>query len=89
MDITITITDTEAKCLDRICADKSVWIQNAAIVRAYKESKEIRRILMDHCNANDIAMAVGEEAQVSQAFELGIVETAAESSAKAESEKPK
>lgn len=88
MDITITITDTEAKCLDRISVDKSVWIQNAAIARAYKESKEIRRILMEHCNANDIAMAVGEDAQVSQAFELGIVETAAESNANAESEKP-
>ncbi|MAB37501.1 MAG: hypothetical protein CL525_00315 [Aequorivita sp.] len=89
MDITITITDTEAKCLDRICIDKSVWIHNAAIARAYKESKEIRRILMEHCNANDIAMAVGEAAQVSQAFELGIVETAAKSIEKAESEKPK
>jgi len=78
MNITITITDTQAKCLDRACADKQEWITNAAIARAYTESKEIRRLLMEHCNANDIAMAVGESAQITQAYTLGVVKTAAE-----------
>jgi len=76
MDITITITDTQAKCLDRVMIDKKEWITNAAIARAYIESKEIRRLLMEHCNANDIAMAVGEDAQITQAYELGVVEVA-------------
>lgn len=76
MDITITITDTQAKCLDRVMVDKEEWITNAAIARAYVESKEIRRLLMEHCNANDIAMAVGEDSQITQAYELGVVEAA-------------
>ena len=76
MDITITITDTQAKCLDRVMVDRKEWITNAAIARAYIESKEIRRLLMEHCNANDIAMAVGEDAQITQAYELGVVEAA-------------
>lgn len=84
MDITITITDTQAKCLDRVCVDKEEWITNAAIARAYIESKEIRKLLMEHCNANDIAMAVGEDAQITQAYELGIVKTVAQQNAEIE-----
>lgn len=84
MDITITITDTQAKCLDRVMVDKKEWITNAAIARAYIESKEIRRLLMEYCNANDIAMAVGEDAQITQAYELGVVEVAVEPSAERE-----
>jgi len=84
MNITITITDTQAKCLDRVMVDKQEWITNAAIARAYIESKEIRRLLMEHCNANDIAMAVGEDAQITQAYELGVVEVAVEPSAERE-----
>jgi len=80
MNLTITITDTQAKCLDRVMLDKKEWITNAAIARAYIESKEIRRLLMEHCNANSIAMAVGEDAQITQAYELGVVEIAVEPS---------
>ena len=78
MDITITLTDTQAKCLDKICLDKDEWITNAAIARAHIESKQIRRLLMEHCNAKDIAMAVGEDAQITQAYTLGVVKTAAQ-----------
>lgn len=87
MDITITITDTQAKCLDRICADKDEWITNAAVARAYIESKEIRRLLMEHCNANDIAMAVGEDAQITQAYDLGVVKTAVDLNAEIAAER--
>jgi hypothetical protein len=31
---------------------------------------------MTHCNDNEIAMAVGKDAQVAQAFTLGVVKTA-------------
>ena len=34
-----------------------------------------------HCNKNEIAIAVGEEAQVAQAYSLGIIKTAAERNA--------
>ena len=36
-----------------------------------------------HCNANNIAIAVGEDAQIIQAYELGVVKTQAERAAEA------
>jgi hypothetical protein len=78
MNLTITITDSQAKCLDKITKDKVDWITNCAVARAYTESIEIRRLLMEHCNANSVAMAVGEDAQITQAFELGVVVVAAD-----------
>ena len=33
-------------------------------------------IIAKHCNANNIAMAVGVDAQVTQAFDLEVVQTA-------------
>jgi hypothetical protein len=32
---------------------------------------------MTHCNENEIALAVGQDAQVTQAYTLGVVGTAA------------
>jgi len=43
---------------------------------------------MTHCNDNEIAMAVGKEAQVAQAFELNVVQTAAARNAAAEEATP-
>jgi hypothetical protein len=82
-DITITLTDTQLLCLDRITQDKVQWLTNAGIARAYTESVEIKQALMAYCNANSIAMAVGEDAQIRQAYEIGAVLTA-EDQAKAD-----
>lgn len=75
-NITITLSDTQLLCLDKITEDKVDWIENCAVARAYKESIEIRKVLMEHCNLNNIAIAVGEDAQIQQAFDLGVVLTA-------------
>jgi len=75
-NITITLSDTQLLCLDKITEDKVDWIANCAVARAYQESIEIRKALMEHCNTNSIAMAVGEDAQIQQAFDLGVVLTA-------------
>ena len=75
-NITITLSDTQLLCLDKITEDKADWIANCAVARAYQESIEIRKVLMEHCNANSVAMAVGEDAQIQQAFDLGVVLTA-------------
>jgi len=77
-DITIKLTDTQLLCLDRITVDKVDWITNCAVARAFVESREIREALMEHCNSNNIAMAVGEGAQIQQAYDLGAVLTAAD-----------
>jgi hypothetical protein len=74
-DITISLTDTQTKCLEYSCASIQDWGENALYNRARIAQKEIITLLVEHCNANEIAMAVGGDAQVSQAFDLGIVTT--------------
>lgn len=76
-DITVSLTDTENKCLEYAAASVQDWADNALKQRALKAKKEIIALNTAHCNANSIAIAVGEDAQVTQAFDLGVVQTAA------------
>ena len=82
MDYTITLTDTEKKSMEYAAFDVKEWITNAATNRARKAKEEIIALNTKHCNTNSIAIAVGEDAQVEQAYTLKIVETAAEIQAK-------
>ena len=76
-DITTSITDLEKKALDFICADISEYADNFLTNRARKAKEEIIALNTAHCNANSIAIAVGEAAQVEQAYSLGVIKTAA------------
>ena len=78
MNYTITLTDTEKKSMDYITTDIDDWIINAAKNRARIAKEEIISLNTAHCNANDIAIAVGEDAQITQAYDLGAVKTQAE-----------
>ena len=80
MDYTITLTDTEKKSMEYIALDVDDWITNAAQVRANIAKNEIIALNTAHCNANSIAIAVGADAQVTQAFTLGVVKTAVDRS---------
>ena len=80
MDYTITLTDTEKKSMEYIALDVDDWITNAAQVRANIAKNEIIALNTEHCNANSIAIAVGADAQVTQAFTLGVVKTAVDRS---------
>ena len=71
---TVTLTDTEEKAMSTITANIDDWITNAALNRARIAKEEIISDLIKHCNANNIALAVGEAAQVNQAFDLGVAE---------------
>ena len=73
---TITLTDTETKSLEYVAASNQDWIDNAAKNRARIAKEEIIALNMAHCNANSIAIATGEDAQVDQAYSLGVVKTA-------------
>ena len=73
MDYTITITETEKKSLEYITHDVDDWITNAAKNRARIEKEKILDLNLKHCNANGITLAVGEDAQVTQAYTLGVV----------------
>jgi len=73
MNYTITLTDTEKKSLETICIDVDDWITNAATNRARIAKEEIIAKLVAHCNTNSITIATGEDAQVTQAYSLGVV----------------
>ena len=82
-DITVTLTDTELKCLEYAAASPQDWADNALTNRARIAKDEIIALLVAHCNANGITIATGEDAQVTQAFDLEIVKTAAAQNAEA------
>ncbi len=75
-EIKVTVSDTEVKCLEYAAYSVQDWCDNAIHNRARVAQEEIIAALVAHCNANEIALAVGTDAQVTQAFELKVVDTA-------------
>ena len=72
-DITISMTETEQKALEYVMVDISEWTDNAVTNRARIAKDEIISLLVAHCNANSIAIATGEDAQITQAYDLKVV----------------
>ncbi len=72
-DITISITDTEQKVLETMMVDIEEWIDSTVINRARTAKDEIISLLVAHCNANDVTIATGEDAQVTQAYDLNLI----------------
>ena len=81
---TVSVTDSENKCLEYAAVSTQEWADNMLKNRARIAKEEIIAKLVLHCNENDIAIATGEDAQVTQAYELKVVKTAAEAEAEAE-----
>ena len=77
-DITVTLTTTEVKCLEYAAVSPQDWADNALTNRARIAKDEIIAALVAHCNANSVALAVGEDKQVAQAFDLKVVKKASE-----------
>ena len=75
-EIKVTVSDTQVKCLEYAAYSVQDWCDNAIHNRARIAQDEIIAKLVEHCNANSVALAVGTDAQVAQAFELKIVDTA-------------
>ena len=75
-EIKVTVSDTQVKCLEYAAYSVQDWCDNAIHNRARIAQEEIISLLVAHCNANSIALAVGTDAQVAQAFELKVVDTA-------------
>jgi hypothetical protein len=76
-NITVTLTDTEYKALEYVANTPQTWSDNALKNRARIGKEEIISLLVAYCNANSITLATGEDAQVTQAYSLGVVDTAA------------
>ena len=81
--ITIELTDTELLSMQYAAASPQDWADNAVTNRARIAGDEIVAALVAHCNENSIALAVGRDAQIAQAFELGVVKTAEQRNAEA------
>ena len=73
MNYTITLTDAQVKALEWVAADPKEWITNAAEARAQIAVADILPLLTAHCNENSIQLAVGEAAQITQAYDLGVI----------------
>ena len=75
-DITIKLSDTQTKCLEYASYSVQDWCDNAIHNRARLAQEEIIAKLVAHCNENSIALAVGTDAQITQAYTLKVVDTA-------------
>ena len=72
--------------MEYVALDVDAWITNAAQNRATIAKEEIIALNTAHCNANSIAIATGEDAQITQAYTLGLVKTAVQRNADAAEE---
>ncbi len=75
-EIKVTVSDTQVKCLEYAAYSVQDWCDNAIHNRARLAQEEIIAALVAHCNEKGIAIATGSDAQVTQAFELKVVDTA-------------
>jgi len=75
-DVTVKLTDTQTKCLEYSAYSVQDWCDNAIHNRARVAQEEIIAKLVAHCNENSIALAVGTDAQITQAYTLKVVDTA-------------
>ena len=75
-EIKVTVTDTQVKCLEYAAYSIQDWCDNAIHNRARIAQGEIIAALVAHCNEKGIAIATGADAQVAQAYELKVVDTA-------------
>ena len=75
-EIKVTVSDTQVKCLEYDAYSVQDWCDNAIHNRARIAQEEIIAKLVAHCNANDVAIATGVDAQITQAYTLKVVDTA-------------
>ena len=73
---TVSITDTQKKCLDYGIVGIQTWIENAIEAQINYSQQEIIDENTKHCNKNNIAIAVGISSQIDQAYAIGAVKTA-------------
>lgn len=86
MEYNITLTAVEDKALSAVALDQNDWIQNAVHERCRVAMDEIIQLAVTNFLAVGEPIPTTREAIVERAFELGLVKTAAQRNAEAESE---
>ena len=71
--INLEVTETERDALALTAYDVTEYLTHYAKTRADIEIKKMQTALVEHCNANGVAMEVGVEKQMQQALTLGVV----------------
>ena len=79
----VTVSDAEYKSLQYAADDPQDWVENAVTTRCQVGGDQIISALVAHCNANNVQIATGRDAQITQAYTLEVVQTAQEAQAAA------
>jgi len=85
--IEIELSDTDYKVLENVAYSPQEWVENFVNNRILHGKKQILEQLYAHCNRKGIAAAIGEDAQIQQAYDLGVVKTGAQQQAESDAEK--
>ena len=72
---TVTVTDVRDLALNSQMVGVGTYINTVIESQIVFAQKEIQSNLLEYCNENGVAMAVGVDAQVQQAFDVGIAHT--------------
>jgi hypothetical protein len=81
----VTLENWEQQCFEYLMKEENIqgWIENFVKERARKAYESIVPDLVKYCNENSIPLAVGKEAQMQQAFDLGVIKMASQRDAEA------
>jgi hypothetical protein len=72
---TVTVTDAQDLALNTQMVGVGTYINTVIESQIVFAQQAIQNDLLKYCNDNDVAMAVGVDAQVQQAFNVGIANT--------------
>ena len=72
---TVTVTDAQELALNSQMVGVGTYINTVIESQIFFAQQEIQSNLLKYCNENGVAMAVGIDAQVQQAFAVGIAHT--------------
>tara|TARA_B000000609_G_scaffold148302_1_gene131889 strand:- start:205 stop:462 length:258 start_codon:yes stop_codon:yes gene_type:complete len=72
---TVTVTDAQDLALNSQMVGVGTYINTVIESQIVFAQKEIQSNLIKYCNENGVAMAVGVDAQIQQAFDVGIAHT--------------
>tara|TARA_B100000424_G_scaffold244375_1_gene214610 strand:- start:55 stop:312 length:258 start_codon:yes stop_codon:yes gene_type:complete len=72
---TVTVTDAQDLALNSQMVGVGTYINTVIESQIVFAQKAIQADLLEYCNTNNVSMAVGVDAQVQQAFAVGIAHT--------------
>ena len=75
---TVTVTDVQELALNSQMVGVGTYINKVIESQIVFAQQKIQDDLLKYCNTNNVAMAVGVDAQVQQAFDVGVAHTLTE-----------